>query len=70
MDKKIVFYIFLGHRRCPGETVARSAIFLLFSGIMKNYKLLPVSSNDLPETDPQPGLTISPKPYEVLLVER
>ncbi|XP_044587035.1 probable cytochrome P450 305a1 [Cotesia glomerata] len=59
-----------GHRRCPGETVARSAIFLLFAGIMKNYKLLPVSSNDLPETDPQSGLTISPKPYEVLLVER
>lgn len=65
-----IFKLFLGHRRCPGEIVAKCAIFLLFAGIMKSYKLLPVSSNNLPEMDPQPGLTISPKPYEVLLIER
>ncbi|XP_057329953.1 probable cytochrome P450 305a1 [Microplitis mediator] len=68
-NKKLIFFGG-GHRRCPGEIVAKSAIFLLFAGVMKNYKLLPVSSSNLPEMDPQPGLTISPKPYEVLLTKR
>ncbi|XP_011299261.1 probable cytochrome P450 305a1 [Fopius arisanus] len=64
--KKLIFFGG-GHRRCPGETLARSAVFLLFTGIMRNYKLLPVPGKEL-DAEPQPGLTISPKPYEVLLV--
>ncbi|XP_034941924.1 probable cytochrome P450 305a1 isoform X2 [Chelonus insularis] len=68
-NKKLIFFGG-GHRRCPGEIVAKSATFLLFAGIMKRYKLLPLPGCNLPDTDPLPGLTISPKPYEVLLVER
>ncbi|KAG8035088.1 hypothetical protein G9C98_001578 [Cotesia typhae] len=68
-SKKLTFFGG-GHRRCPGETVAKSEVFLLFAGIMKNFKLLPMCDNDLPDINPQPGLTISPKPYEVLLVKR
>ncbi|XP_063986985.1 probable cytochrome P450 305a1 [Diachasmimorpha longicaudata] len=64
--KKLIFFGG-GHRRCPGETVARSAVFLLFVGIMKNYKLLPVPGSYL-DAEPQSGLTLSPKPYEVQLV--
>ncbi|XP_015124840.1 probable cytochrome P450 305a1 [Diachasma alloeum] len=66
--KKLIFFGG-GHRRCPGETVARSAVFLLFAGIMRNYKLLPVPGAYL-DVEPQHGLTISPKPYEILLVPR
>lgn len=62
-------FFFLGHRRCPGEIVAKSAIFLIFSGVMRHFQLLP-GNNDIPDLEPQPGLTISPKPYHVLLVER
>nr|UEN71136.1 cytochrome P450 4AV17 [Meteorus pulchricornis] len=68
LDKKLIFFGG-GHRRCPGEIVARSETFLLFTGIMRHFQLLPVN-NDIPDTDPLPGLTISPKPYRIKLVER
>ncbi|KAK0177604.1 hypothetical protein PV328_001641 [Microctonus aethiopoides] len=67
-DKKLIFFGG-GHRRCPGEIVAKSAIFLIFSGVMRHFQLLP-GNNDIPDLEPQPGLTISPKPYHVLLIER
>ncbi|KAF7988455.1 hypothetical protein HCN44_001028 [Aphidius gifuensis] len=68
-DKKLILFGG-GHRRCPGEILAKSSVFIIFTGIMKKYKLLPVSDKNLPDLEPIPGLTISPKPYDVLLVSR
>ncbi|XP_015598467.1 probable cytochrome P450 305a1 [Cephus cinctus] len=59
-----------GRRRCPGEALARSALFLLFVGILQKFVLLPVPGKQTPTLDIVPGLTISPKPYEVLVVPR
>ena len=61
---------FLGKRRCPGEALARSAIFLIFAGILQRFELHPVPGQELPAFNIVPGLTISPKPYELLLVPR
>jgi hypothetical protein len=61
---------FLGHRRCPGEALSKTAIFLLFVGIMQNYRLLPKPGNQNIKMDINPGLTLSPKPYEMLIVPR
>ncbi|XP_043461044.1 probable cytochrome P450 305a1 [Leptopilina heterotoma] len=59
-----------GKRRCPGEILAKSAIFLLSSGVLQNFELHPVPGQELPSLKIVPGLTISPKPYEVLLKRR
>ncbi|KAG7189774.1 hypothetical protein KM043_017437 [Ampulex compressa] len=59
-----------GSRRCPGEVLARSAVFFLFAGIMKKYNLLPVPNKGPFAVEAVDGLTLSPKPYEVILVPR
>ncbi|XP_014476523.1 PREDICTED: probable cytochrome P450 305a1 [Dinoponera quadriceps] len=59
-----------GKRRCPGEALAKSAIFLLFVGVMQKYRLLPISCEESVKLVLNSGLTISPKPYKVLLVPR
>lgn len=57
-----------GNRRCPGEKLAKSAIFLLFVSIMQKYTLLPVQDQGPYAIEIIPGLMLSPKPYEVLVV--
>lgn len=50
--------------------LARSSMFLLFTGIMQKYTLLPVPGKGPTSLEINPGLTISPKPYEALVVQR
>ncbi|KAK2574915.1 hypothetical protein KPH14_002606 [Odynerus spinipes] len=57
-----------GKRRCPGEALARSALFLIFIGIMQKYTLLPVPNQGPTIVEAIPGLTLSPKEYEVYRV--
>lgn len=59
-----------GKRRCPGEVLARSALFLIFVGVMKKYKLLPVPGKGPFTMEYTPGLMLTPKPYETLVVPR
>ncbi|XP_071634784.1 probable cytochrome P450 305a1 [Temnothorax longispinosus] len=59
-----------GKRRCPGAALARSAIFLLFVGVMQKYRLLPVPGKKSIKMELTTGLTIAPKPYEMLVVPR
>lgn len=59
-----------GRRRCPGEVLAKSATFMLFAGVMQKFTLLPSPGQDLSSIEIVPGLAISPKPYDVLLVPR
>ncbi|KAJ8667478.1 hypothetical protein QAD02_009141 [Eretmocerus hayati] len=56
-----------GKRQCPGVALAKTALFLLFAGIMQRYEILPVPDQDPPSLRINPGLTLSPKPYNVLL---
>lgn len=68
------FYSFMclspGRRRCPGEVLAKSALFILFTGIMQKYKLRPVPGKGPNSVEIIHGLTSSPKPYEVLVTPR
>ncbi|XP_046589303.1 probable cytochrome P450 305a1 [Neodiprion lecontei] len=68
-DKNLILFG-EGKRRCPGEILARCAIFLLFSGVMQRYRLLPDPGEEPPTLVCLPGLTISPKPYDALLIPR
>lgn len=66
----ISFFSSLGRRRCPGEALAKSAIFLLFIGVMQKYRLLPMPGKKSIKMELNTGLTISLKPYEMLIVPR
>lgn len=67
-DKLITFG--KGKRRCPGEALAKSAIFLLFVGVMQKYRLLPAPNEESVKLEITSGLTIAPKPYKAFLVPR
>lgn len=59
-----------GRRRCPGEALAKSALFLLFVGVMQKYTLLPVPGKGPTSVEIVSGITTSPKPYQVLVRSR
>ncbi|XP_029161083.1 probable cytochrome P450 305a1 [Nylanderia fulva] len=59
-----------GKRRCPGEALAKSALFLLLVGVLQKYNLLPVPGEKSITAEFTSGLIISPKPYKMLIVPR
>ncbi|XP_043286451.1 probable cytochrome P450 305a1 [Venturia canescens] len=68
-DEKLIFFGG-GHRRCPGEADARSTVFLFLVSIIQKFHILPKPGQGPLDVEPTSGITISPKPYEVLLVPR
>ncbi|XP_076763021.1 putative cytochrome P450 305a1 [Xylocopa sonorina] len=59
-----------GKRRCPGEILARSALFLVLVGVLQKYTLLPVPGQGPYSVEVIFGLTTVPKPYKLLAVPR
>ncbi|KAF5282696.1 hypothetical protein FQA39_LY17503 [Lamprigera yunnana] len=53
----------LGKRKCLGDAFAKGCIFIITAELLRNYNILPVDPEDLPSTEPVPGLVLSPKPY-------
>ncbi|XP_049540756.1 probable cytochrome P450 305a1 [Anopheles darlingi] len=67
----------LGKRRCLGENLARSCLFTFFVGVMKRFCLCKPRGNDEDDDDEmapsmtlKPGITLSPKPYNVVFQPR
>ncbi|KAJ0184117.1 hypothetical protein K1T71_000540 [Dendrolimus kikuchii] len=59
----------LGRRRCPGDSLARSFLFIVFVGIIQKYFIQ--WDEDAPPCDePIIGLIMSPKPFSVQFVPR
>ena len=67
---KKFYVLFAGKRRCLGEVLARSCLFIFFAGVLQNFEVLPVPGKELPGEDPLPGLILSPQPYTVMLEPR
>ncbi|XP_074115598.1 methyl farnesoate epoxidase [Cotesia typhae] len=69
--RKIEFFPFgLGRRRCLGESLAKSSIFLFFTHILHNFNLEIPEGEKLPRLDGIDGFTISPRPYFLHLTPR
>ncbi|XP_058122929.1 probable cytochrome P450 305a1 [Anopheles ziemanni] len=70
-DRLMIFGI--GKRRCLGEVLARACLFTFFVGIMQKFELLE-PTNSQPGMEPsivlRPGITLSPKPYDVVFKPR
>ncbi|KAM3968453.1 cytochrome P450 Cyp305B1 [Aphomia sociella] len=59
----------LGRRRCPGDSLAKSFIFIVFVGILQKYRI-ECSNGVLPRDDPIIGLISAPNPYLIDFVLR
>ncbi|XP_053970473.1 methyl farnesoate epoxidase-like isoform X1 [Hylaeus volcanicus] len=60
----------LGKRRCPGEMLARSSLFLFFAYVIHYFDIEISPDHDKPDPNGYDGFTISPKPYYLKLATR
>ncbi|XP_072758882.1 methyl farnesoate epoxidase isoform X2 [Anoplolepis gracilipes] len=60
----------LGKRRCLGEQLARSALFLFFTNIVHYFDMKISTDHDKPDLKCYDGFTLSPKPYYLKLTKR
>lgn len=55
-------------RRCIGENLAKSSLFLFFSTFLHFFNVEP--AGELPDVVGRDGITLSPKPFKVKLTGR
>ena len=60
----------MGKRKCLGEALARTEMFLFFTNLVQHYNFLPELEGELPSDDYNHGLTILPVPFKVRLESR
>lgn len=60
----------LGKRRCIGEVLARSNLFLMLTTLVQNFYFEVPLGHDLPSDEPIDGLTASVNDYEALIILR
>ncbi|NP_001106220.1 probable cytochrome P450 305a1 isoform X1 [Bombyx mandarina] len=58
-----------GRRRCPGDSLARSFVFIIFVGILQKYRIDCVNGV-LPSNEADIGLLAAPKPFVANFVSR
>lgn len=59
-----------GKRRCLGEGLARSSLFVFFAGLVQKYQLHLPEGEPLPDRNLLPAITLAPKPYKVIFEKR
>ncbi|XP_048488731.1 probable cytochrome P450 305a1 [Plutella xylostella] len=59
----------LGRRRCPGDALAKSFIFIIFVGIVQKYKIC-LSNGTLPSAEPVFGLISAPNAFSANFIPR
>ena len=60
----------IGKRVCPGESLAKSELFLFFSGLLQKFTLNPSDSNATLTDQYQPGATSIPLPFATKIIRR
>nr|AJN91165.1 cytochrome P450 monooxygenase CYP305B1 [Cnaphalocrocis medinalis] len=59
----------LGRRRCPGDSLAKSFIFIVFVGVLQKYRI-EHCNGVLPSGEPIIGLISAPRPYVADFIPR
>ena len=60
----------VGRRMCLGDTLARMELFLFFTSTLHRFDIRLPEGKPLPSLQGNPGVTITPDPYEVCLLQR
>lgn len=61
---------FAGKRRCMGENLAKASLFLYFTTFMHAFDMIVPNGIPLPNTQPNDGITLQPKPFQLQLKAR
>lgn len=69
MIKYIYTCIFIGRRRCLGEILAKTNLFMFITKLIQNFEIRVPQGAQLPDK-PQDGITISPSPFPAIFVPR
>lgn len=59
-----------GKRRCMGELMARSNLFLLMTTLLQNFNFNIPEGHSQPSLEPLDGATPSVRPYEAVVTKR
>jgi len=60
----------VGRRMCLGDVLARMELFLFFSSLMHTFDLRLPEGASLPTLRGNAGVTLSPDPYDICLLQR
>merc|ERR1712058_182812 len=55
----------IGKRQCLGETLAKTELFLFFTGLVQQFSFCPQVEGEPPVEDYTSGLTVLPKPFKL-----
>uniref|UniRef100_A0A8C4N0F0 Uncharacterized protein n=1 Tax=Eptatretus burgeri TaxID=7764 RepID=A0A8C4N0F0_EPTBU len=59
-----------GRRACLGESLARTELFIFFTGLLQQFTFKAPNGTPLPDMTPQMGTISSPKPYALCALKR
>lgn len=59
-----------GRRRCIGEGLARSELFMFLTHLLQKFNLKLPEGDPLPSTDPIDGVTLSAKDFRIIFESR
>nr|APH81374.1 cytochrome P450 CYP3031A1 [Tigriopus kingsejongensis] len=69
IDQRIIPFS-IGKRKCPGETLAKSTIFLVLALLLQRFEIFPIDPNNPPPNEGICGITRIPKPFSFNLKRR
>lgn len=59
-----------GKRRCMGENLAKSTLFLFFATFLHSFEFRVSQGHSMPSTEGYDGITLSPKPFKLVITPR
>ncbi|XP_063426316.1 cytochrome P450 2K6-like [Mytilus trossulus] len=66
INKENLIPFSLGPRICPGESLARSELFLIFSNLLHRFEFSKVNQDDILSFEGITGITTTPSPYRLI----
>ncbi len=60
----------VGKCRCLGEVLAKTELFIFFTGLVQKFEIKLVNEKDFPSTKYRPGITLSPYPFKIRFIAR
>jgi cytochrome P450 len=60
----------VGKRRCLGESLAKTELFIFFTGLIEKFEIKLADEKKKPTTQYRPGITLTPHPFKVRFIPR